>query len=205
MAMALALAFHGGTAAHATGSSAATAGAATSSTAFNYWVIEGYYSLFECHDRGSFGVSSGWWLSYECEYDAITDSYRLWIERPGNRVICKTDAHAYVVFGRPYFSGYEGDERNGVPTMHVSSGTRVSVGGNGIKPNTSISFKVYNADTGAEVGAVTSRTAGSNCVANETGYTLSFSSGRYLVRATYTSGNSQTTYTDHRVTFIQIS
>lgn len=191
------------TGSHATtGSRATTASVSTQS----FWRIEGTYSTYwECDDRGYFGQLNGWWLSYYCEYDSFYDNYRLWVEYPGNPRICQTDAHVYVVLNRvPYFSGYEGTESLGVPTMYVSYGTRVTLGGNGIKPGTTVSFKFYDANTLAQVGSGTSRTAGSNCVANENGYTINFASGRYLARATYTSGNSGNTYTEHRVTFIEV-
>jgi hypothetical protein len=180
-----------------------TAGPSRAST----WLIEGTFATyFECDDRGSFGELNGWWLSYYCEYDPFANNYRLWVEQPGNPRVCQTDAHAYVVYnGGVYFSGYEGSTSQGIPTLSVGSGTRVTLGGNGIKPNTTVTFRFYNANTNAEVGSGSSRTSSGKCVANENAFTLNFGAGLYLAKATYTSGNSQQTYTSHLETYIQLS
>ena len=123
------------------------------------WRIDGTFATyFECDDRGYFGQLNGWWLSYYCEYDPFADNYRLWVEYPGNPQICQTSAHAYVVSnGRAYFSGYEGSTSLGVPTLSVGWGTRVTLGGNGIKPNTTVTFRFYDANTNAEVSSGSSR------------------------------------------------
>ena len=57
-----------------------------------------------------------------------------------------------------------------MPTVTYAQGTQFfNVGGNGIRPGTSITFNVWNRDTWSFAGSVQSRTAGSNCVANEVG------------------------------------
>jgi hypothetical protein len=107
---------------------------------------------------------------------------------------CATAGHAYLTQpGRVIFSGFEGDQRYGVPTVSYAQGTQFfNVGGNGIRPGTSIVFNVYNTDNWSFVAGTYSRSAGSNCVANEVG-TSTFTNlppGNYQVHAGYYAGNT---------------
>ncbi|BCB91093.1 hypothetical protein Psuf_084060 [Phytohabitans suffuscus] len=119
----------------ASASSAAPAGFAAATT----WYIEGYYDQLTCLDRGSFGQSSGWWISYYCEpdYGGDINRYRLWVEVQGSSTgPCSTAGHVYLVNGSTlYFSGYEGDYRNGIATTSVPAGYAViALGATGSSP-----------------------------------------------------------------------
>jgi hypothetical protein len=112
---------------------------------------------------------------------------------------CNTPGHAYVTQpGRAYFSGYEGDQRFGVPTLSYVQGTQsFRLGGNGIRPGSQIIFFAVNTDTGEAAGLVTpgynynTRGAGSNCVVNEEGpFVFALQPGNYQVKAAYLAGNS---------------
>jgi hypothetical protein len=193
----------------ATASPAAAAGtpASTSSTASTTWYIAGTYATYEeCNDAGYYGQATGQWISYYCEFTSTDyDSYySLWVEvNYTPPPPCATPGHAYVVRnGQAYWSGYEGDERNGVPTLYLSRGNHVTVGGNGIDPGQQVFFYFYD-DAGNYQGSATSHAAGSNCVANEREITINLYSGHYLVKAYYRSGNTGLTYFD-RVTFLQV-
>src|SRR5262245_1948638 len=72
----------------------------------------------------------------------------------GATTVCNTPGHAYVTQpGRAFFSGYEGDQRFGVPTLSYVQGTQsFRLGGNGIRPGSQIVFFAINTDTGAAAG-----------------------------------------------------
>ncbi len=112
----------------------------------------------------------------------------------GATTSCATPGHAYLTQpGRVIFSGFDGNQQFGVPTTTYAQGTQFfNVGGNGIKPGTSITFNVWNRDTWSFAGSVQSRTAGSNCVANEVGTSVftTLDPGNYQVHALYTGGNA---------------
>src|SRR5262245_64576905 len=97
---------------------------------------------------------------------------------PANAARCATAGHAYLTQpGRVIFSGYEGNQQFGVPTVTYAQGTEAfRLGGNGISPGSGIDFFVFDRNTGAQVGFVPGRpaqyytsTARSNCVVNENG------------------------------------
>jgi hypothetical protein len=113
--------------------------------------------------------------------------------------ICNTPGHAYVTQpGTAFFSGYEGDQRFGVPTLSYVQGTQsFRLGGNGIRPGSQIVFFAINTDTGAAAGLVNpgfnynTRGAGSNCVVNEEGpFVFALQPGNYRIQAAYIGGNS---------------
>ncbi|GAA4715665.1 hypothetical protein [Phytohabitans rumicis] len=159
------------------------------------WYIEGYYDQLTCLDRGSFGVSSGWWLDYYCEpdYGGDPNSYRLWVEDEGSSTgNCATAGHAYLINGSTlYFSGYEGNYQNGVSTTWVPSGYAViALGGNGIKKNTAPQFKLQLNGVDVANHSWTVNSAGDNCVSNQVNKTLNLQAGQtYTLKAHYTAGN----------------
>jgi hypothetical protein len=159
------------------------------------WYIEGYYDQYTCLDRGSFGQSSGWWLNYYCEpdYGGDLNTYRLWVETQGSSTgNCQTAGHVYLINGSTlYFSGYEGNNQNGVSTTWVPSGFAViALGGNGIKPNTAPQFKLQLNGVDVANHSWTVNSAGSNCVSNQVNKTLNLQAGQtYTLKAHYTAGN----------------
>lgn len=113
---------------------------------------------------------------------------------PASASACRTQGQAYLTQpGRVIFSGNEGNQVLGVPTLTYIQGTQYfNVGGNGIRPGTSIVFNVYNRDNWSFVTSVQTAAAHSNCVVNEQGTsTFTFlGPGHYQVQASYTSGYS---------------
>ena len=111
---------------------------------------------------------------------------------------CATLGHVYLTQpGRAIFSGYEGSQQFGVPTVTYVQGTQsFRLGGNGITPGTFIDFFAFDATTGAQVGFIPgrpaqypTRNAGSNCVVNEEGpYTFTLPPGNYQIQANYFAG-----------------
>jgi hypothetical protein len=104
--------------------------------------------------------------------------------------------HAYLTQpGRVFFSGYDGDERFGVPTAVVGAGATFRIGGNGIEPRETIKFQAINMDTLAIEDFVPgkktyeTKKARDNCVVHEEGpLTVTAPRGRYWIVATYKSG-----------------
>ncbi|MFE0102515.1 hypothetical protein [Streptomyces sp. NPDC059009] len=95
---------------------------------------------------------------------------------------CRTLGHAYNIFnGGVYFSGYEGDQRFGVQRITMARGARYELGGNGIKPGTSITFEAVGPATYFQ----TVGTAGSNCVVNQRPFFQGGLPGEYRLFATY--------------------
>ena len=123
---------------------------------------------------------------------------------------CATPGHAYVTKpGVAYFSGYDGDQRFGIPTFNTVRGDTFMVGGNGIAPYTFVRFRARDLATGAlvdffgpgtaEFGYTTAYNNG-NCVANEEGpLTITVANGRYRVFADYLAGNLNQFVTDQVV------
>ena len=120
---------------------------------------------------------------------------------------CATLGHAYVTApGRPALpSGFEGDQRNGLPTWTYTQGWEsFRLGGNGISPGSFIDFFAFDANTGQQVGFVpgrpaqyATRAARSNCVVNEEGpYTFTLPPGTYRIVANYFPGNNFRLVTD---------
>jgi hypothetical protein len=111
---------------------------------------------------------------------------------PATASTCRTQGHAYLTQpGWVIFSGYEGNQVLGVPTLTYIQGTRYfNVGGNGIMPGTPIVFNVYNRDNGSFVTGLQTARAHSNCVVNEQGTSMFtfLGPGHYQVQASYTSG-----------------
>jgi hypothetical protein len=113
---------------------------------------------------------------------------------------CATLGHAYLTQpGRTIFSGFEGDQRFGVPTVTYAQGTQsFRLGGNGISPGSGIDFFAFDRNTGAQVGFIPGRpaqyyttTARSNCVVNENGpFTFTLPPGNYRIVANYFPGNN---------------
>ena len=118
---------------------------------------------------------------------------------PANAARCATAGHAYLTQpGRAYFSGYEGNQQFGVPTVTYAQGTQsFRLGGNGISPGSGVDFFAFDRNTGAQVGFVPGRpaqyytsTAGSNCVVNENGpFYFTLPPGNYRLVANYFPGN----------------
>jgi hypothetical protein len=118
---------------------------------------------------------------------------------PASAATCRTPGMAYLTQpGAVYFSGYDGDQRFGVPriTAVSSFSGNFRFGGNGIAPGTRITFRAEDLYTLTPVDilpgtlTLTTPAAGSNCVVNEIGpYEVAASTGLYRITATYTSGN----------------
>ena len=119
---------------------------------------------------------------------------------------CATLGHAYLTQpGRAFFSGFEGDQRYGVPTVTYAQGTQAfRLGGNGISPGSGVDFFAFDRNTGAQVGFVPGRPAqyytsraGSNCVVNENGpFYFTLPPGNYRLVANYFPGNNFRLVTD---------
>jgi hypothetical protein len=109
--------------------------------------------------------------------------------------VCVTAGHAYFIkpiSGPNYMSGFEGDQRYGVPTVTALRGDGFELGGNGIKPGTRITFTAVSGMFGASNSLVTS-TAASNCVVDQTRNRAAIGNlpnGTYTLFASYTGGNS---------------
>src|SRR5262249_30211163 len=144
---------------------AATVPASPAAAATRSYIDSSYYTLFDCQNTGSGGVTLGRWIDYDCEDNFVTYMYDLYVLVNVEPVkTCKSDAQAYIVrSGVVYSSGFEGDERFGIPTLNISRGQHVTVGGNGIKPGQQVFFYFYN-DAGTQVWGTNSHAAGSNCV-----------------------------------------
>ncbi|GAA0971656.1 hypothetical protein GCM10009555_023120 [Acrocarpospora macrocephala] len=107
---------------------------------------------------------------------------------------CATAGHVYVRSAAGlHQSGYEGNQQFGVPVVVLSphGSLALSIGGNGLKKDTQIFYQI----TKFEDYWYTSnsfRLTGSNCVHNEVSIgSLSASEpGQYLLRASYTAGNT---------------
>jgi hypothetical protein len=119
---------------------------------------------------------------------------------------CATAGHVYLTQpGRTIFSGYEGNQQFGVPTVTYAQGTQsFRLGGNGISPGSGIEFFAFDRNTGAQVGFVPgraaqypTRAAGGNCVVNEEGpFTFTLPPGNYRIQANYFPGNNYRLVTD---------
>ena len=113
---------------------------------------------------------------------------------------CATAGHAYLTQpGRVIFSGFEGNQQFGVPTVTYAQGTQsFGLGGNGISPGSGVDFFAFDRNTGAQVGFVPGRpaqyyttTARSNCVVNENGpFFFTLPPGNYRIVANYFPGNN---------------
>jgi hypothetical protein len=110
---------------------------------------------------------------------------------------CATDGHAYIT--RPggfFFSGFNGDQRFGIPTTTVSTEQSLKLGGNGILPGSRITFQAWNRANGTVLEftrgrglAYSTNGARSNCVVNEESFRLSLPPGEYRIQAIYNPGN----------------
>jgi hypothetical protein len=119
---------------------------------------------------------------------------------------CATAGHAYLTQpGRTIFSGFEGNQQFGVPTVTYAQGTQsFGLGGNGISPGSGIDFFAFDRNTGQQVGFIPGRpaqyyttTARSNCVVNENGpFTFTLPPGNYRIQANYFPGNNFRLVTD---------
>jgi hypothetical protein len=126
---------------------------------------------------------------------------------------CATAGHVYLTQpGRTIFSGYEGNQQFGVPTVTYAQGTQsFRLGGNGISPGSGIDWFAFDSNTGAQVGFVPgrpaqfyTRNAGSNCVVNEEGpFTFTLPPGNYRIQANYFPGNNFRLVTDV-VAYLQV-
>jgi len=127
---------------------------------------------------------------------------------PAQALTCVTPGHAYVTApGVVFFSGYNGDERFGVPRVVVQQGDRVRVGGNGIKPGTDIAFRAVRSDGRifnffpGQLDYLTAP-ARDNCVVHEEGpFEIVAPPGMYRVVGVYQPGNQPIGVTDPVVDF----
>jgi hypothetical protein len=113
---------------------------------------------------------------------------------------CATAGHAYLTQpGRVIFSGFEGNQQFGVPTVTYAQGTQsFRLGGNGISPGSGVDFFAFDRNTGAQVAFIPGRpaqfytsTARSNCVVSENGpFTFTLPPGNYRIVANYFPGNN---------------
>ena len=73
---------------------------------------------------------------------------------PVSAARCATAGHAYLTQpGRVIFSGFEGNQQFGVPTVTYAQGTQsFGLGGNGISPGSGVDFFAFDRNTGAQVG-----------------------------------------------------
>ncbi|MEV6522317.1 hypothetical protein AB0M43_10275 [Longispora sp. NPDC051575] len=120
---------------------------------------------------------------------------------PAQAAGCNTPGHAYLIHqGRVYFSGYEGDERFGVPTLTVARGSWVQLAGNGVRPGTQAVF------VDALGFNYTTTAAGSNCVirqeSNPWRINPDIAPGTYLVDASYLTPTRQVLH--DRVVYLQV-
>ncbi len=112
---------------------------------------------------------------------------------------CATAGHAYLTQpGRVIFSGFEGNQQFGVPTVTYAQGTQsFGLGGDGISPGSGVDFFAFDRNTGAQVAFVPGRpaqfytsTARSNCVVNQNGpFFFTLPPGNYRIVANYFPGN----------------
>ena len=120
---------------------------------------------------------------------------------------CATAGHAYLTQpGRVIFSGFEGNQQFGVPTVTYAQNTQAfGLGGNGISPGSGVDFFAFDRNTGAQVAFVPGRpaqyytsTARSNCVVNENGpFFFTLPPGNYKIVANYFPGNNFRLVSDH--------
>ncbi len=183
---------------------AATAGTASAATpsAMALSSNAGNFDTYDqCVSAGDYGVQTGSWVSYSCEFDGIY--YELMVNYATQTQPCGSDAVAYVVrSGQAYFSGYEGSESLGVPTLYIQHGQHVTLGGNGIKPGQQVFFYFYD-DSGNQRGSGASHSANGGCVANEHEITINLPAGHYVAKGYYQSGNTGNIYFQ-RETFLQV-
>jgi hypothetical protein len=111
-----------------------------------------------------------------------------------NAALCRTAGHVYLTQpGKTFMSGFEGDQRFGVPTASFVQGSQsFRIGGNGLLRSTQPGFRVVDAN-GNTVGPNInpSGRVRDNCVLNEYGpFTFSMPPGNYQVLATYRTGNT---------------
>jgi len=117
---------------------------------------------------------------------------------PASAAVCATRGHTYLTqpaTRSAYFSGFEGDQSLGVPTVNLTSGewSSFNTGGNGIRPGTSITFNLWRTDGGTRfVRGIQTRNAGSNCVVNEqrAGILDYLDAGQYVLTTNYFAGNT---------------
>jgi hypothetical protein len=133
---------------------------------------------------------------------------------PASAATCASAGHAYLTQpGALFFSGFEGNQQNGVPTAYATqNATSFRVGGNGIAPASGISFVAVDRGTGARApffqnsSQRVSNQAGINCVANESGsITVTAPPGTYRILATYIAGNSRAFVIDEPVVDVVVS
>ena len=117
---------------------------------------------------------------------------------------CRTQSQAYLISlpsGTPHWSGFDGDTTNpGIGVWTTRDGEKYQLGGNGLKPGTTVTWSAKNHFTGQplDFGAQWNRTVGSNCVLNQGpsgGISVTAPPGTYDLSATYTGGNTGVTYT----------
>lgn len=119
---------------------------------------------------------------------------------------CATPGHAYLTKpGAVYFSGFDGDQRFGIPTLNTYRGDTFRLGANGVTPVSLVNFNATDRDTGAAVnlfpfGDRVSDYSFTNCVLSEMGpFTVNLPDGRYRITATYIAGNANAFVTDQVV------
>ncbi|WP_218041735.1 hypothetical protein [Acrocarpospora macrocephala] len=128
--------------------------------------------------------------------------------QPAQAAACATAGHVYVRSAAGlHQSGYEGNQQFGVPVVVLSpfGSLALSIGGNGLRKDTSITFQISKFGE-YWFGNNSFRLTGSNCVHNEVSIgSLSGSEpGQYLLRATYTAGNSGTFVSNEPVVLLVI-
>ena len=132
---------------------------------------------------------------------------------------CVTQGHAYLIHGgRAYFSGYDG-VNTGTPSLVVSQGEQVELGGNGIEPASGVTFSAAKFPSpgldlpsgtipfGPQAGRQVYQTLGahSNCVVHQEGpYRITAPPGKYRILTQFrpgnwTSGSVSTTVVDLEV------
>lgn len=128
---------------------------------------------------------------------------------PAQAYACATEGHAYLTQpgGQVHFSGYNGDQRFGVPSIVVSQGQPLSVGGNGIYPFFANgrfgigwraekwtgpgpgNFSLGSINFFPNVALYETRSAYDNCVVHEQGpFPVAAPVGHYRIFANYTPG-----------------
>jgi hypothetical protein len=205
-AVALAIAVTGVTAARPAAAATQQAMQPATTTQQVVWTFAGVYDTAdECNLVGAVGVADGSYLAFDCEPDFFLDGFDLYVaELVTVATGCATPAQAYMVYNHGiYSSGNEEQDRSHPATLSIPRGTRVTLGGNGIKPGQQVFFYIYNA-SGQQVLSGKSNTAGGNCVANEAGLTINLPPGQYLAKGYYQSGNTNTIYFDPEV-ILQVS
>lgn len=125
---------------------------------------------------------------------------------PASAATCATPGHAYLTKpGAVFFSGFDGDQRFGIPTVNSYRGDTFRLGANGVTPVTLVNFFAIDRDTGAPVnlfpfGDRVSDYSFTNCVLSELGpFTVNLPDGRYRIYASYIAGNINAFVTDQVV------